>query len=92
LQCERCGEREAEVHQTTLIRTGEAGEAHTQHLCKACASVDPAAWQAGLDQLLKSGENLTPEQLGALKGLADMLRQLRPDSGSDSGSSHGKLE
>jgi protein-arginine kinase activator protein McsA len=91
LKCERCGERDAEILQTNLVRTGERDEAQTQHLCQVCATVNPAAWQAGLDQLLKSGQDLTPEQRGALEGLANMLRQLRPDSGGDRCSSHGDV-
>jgi protein-arginine kinase activator protein McsA len=85
LKCERCGEREAEVLQTDVVRTAELNEAQTQHLCPVCAKVDPAAWQAGLEQMLKSGQDWTPEQRSALEGLANMLRQLRPDAGgSDS--------
>ena len=50
LKCERCGEREAEVLHTNLVRTAERDDARTQHLCRNCANVDPNAMQAGVDR------------------------------------------
>jgi protein-arginine kinase activator protein McsA len=85
LKCERCGEREAEVLQTNLVRTVERDEAQTQHLCRVCAPVDPATWAAGVEQLLKPDQDLTPEQRSALEGMADMLRRMRPDSDGNAG-------
>jgi protein-arginine kinase activator protein McsA len=82
LKCERCGEREAEVLLASLVHMTERNEAQTQQLCRVCANVDPAAWQAGLEHILKSGQALTPEQRSSLEGLAGMLKRLRPDMGN----------
>ena len=89
LKCERCREHEAEVHHTNLVRTAERNEAQTQHLCRVCANVDPTVWQAALEQMLKSEQELTPEQRSSLEGFADMLRQLRLDAGSKDAGSQG---
>lgn len=46
MQCQRCGERPAVIHLTTVV-----GNTHTeQHLCEACAAAQGIQTEVGLDK------------------------------------------
>ena len=74
MKCERCGERDADVHFTSIQNT----KARTQQLCQICADSTlgegvPDALKRQFEFLMGGGRPLTDEELEAIRRFSAAL-------------------
>jgi hypothetical protein len=83
MKCQRCGEREAEVHHTNIVRTEGRGEAQTEQLCTVCANFDASDLRGSLLGLLRLMPDMAPEHRRHIEGMIEKLEDGSTDPGPD---------
>jgi hypothetical protein len=69
MKCQRCGEREAEVHSAHIVRTGERDEARTELLCTVCATFSANDLRRTLHGLLELMPDMAPGDRRHIEGM-----------------------